>query len=328
MPAEAAAGQPPGAPAGATARTVPTMSRSTPTPTDPRPGDPDGPGVVAVIPAAGRARRLGPLPCSKEILPLAVDEAAAGDRPVRVACHGLLDRLYAGGARRALVVVGTDKWDIPRYLGPAYTPPAADPAAGELALAYVPAPASSSVPETLARALPFVGDSVVALGWPDVLFEPADAFARLLRRRAATGADVALGLFPTDRPWRTDMVDAGAGGEVRAIEVRPATSRLAHNWLIAAWTPRFGRFLGRRVASSGGDGGELQLGEVFRGALESGLSFTAEVFRRGRFLDVGTPADLAVAWRSVALHRVPVDGTVDALADPRRETRSDENEAV
>jgi glucose-1-phosphate thymidylyltransferase len=252
--------------------------------------------VVGLIPAAGRARRLGGLPGSKEVLPLGFSGGAAGPLP-RLACDGLLGAFAAAGVGRAVVALGGGKWDVPAALG--------DGRHGTdrgVALAYVPVHGSRSVPESLDRARPFVAGKVVAMGFPDVWFEPRGAFVPLLDRLAASGADVALGCFPAPDPRITDMVDLGAGGEVRRIEVRPAASRLALNWLIAAWTPRFTGFLARAVAAAAGDGpragAELQLGAVFAAALEAGLPLVAVPFPEGRFRDLGTPGDLAAVWRA------------------------------
>jgi glucose-1-phosphate thymidylyltransferase len=248
--------------------------------------------VIGLIPAAGRAERLGPLPCSKELLPIGFRPTPRGPAP-KVACHYLLDRFRAAGIPRAFLVLHESKWDVARYLG-----------TGELAdisLAYLSIPGSRSVPETLDRAHPFVSESLVALGFPDVLFEPEDAYARLLERRAATGADLVLGLFPTERCQTTDMVDCGADGRVRRIEVRPATTSLRFNWLIAVWTPAFTRHLHEMVKSSPAPAdGELQIGAVVRAAVEGGMHTEGVEFPAGWFRDIGTPADLAAAMRAGA----------------------------
>jgi glucose-1-phosphate thymidylyltransferase len=59
---------------------------------------------------------------------------------------------------------------------------------------------------TLDQAYPFVQDAVVAMGFPDILFQPDDAFVRLLARLEASNADVVLGLFPTEEPQKAGMV--------------------------------------------------------------------------------------------------------------------------
>lgn len=250
------------------------------------------PDVLGLIPAAGRAERLGRLPCSKELLPIGFRDTPQGPAP-KVACHYLLERFHAAGIRKTFLVLHESKWDVARYFG-----------TGEMAglsLAYLSIPGSRSVPETLSHAAPFVQGSRVALGFPDVLFEPEDAYARLLERQETTGADLVLGLFPTERCRTTDMVDCGPDGRVRRIEIRPETTSLRFNWLIAVWTPAFTRILGDSVRSGSGEGGELQIGAVMRNALEGGLHVQGVEFPEGRFRDIGTPADLAAALRGIVV---------------------------
>jgi glucose-1-phosphate thymidylyltransferase len=250
--------------------------------------------LVGLVPAAGRAQRLGSLPCSKELLPIGFRETAEGPVP-KVAGHYLLERLRAGGIRRAFMVLHESKGDVPRYFG-----------TGEIAdvnLAYLSIPGSRSVPETLDRAYFFVQDSIVALGFPDVLFEPVDAYARLVERRAATAADLVLGLFPAERFQTTDMVELGADGRVLRVEVRPASTSLCFNWLIAVWGPAFTRFLHEAVSGAPAEERELQIGTVVQGAVASGLQVEGVEFPNGSYRDIGTPAELAAAMREHA--RIP-----------------------
>ncbi len=254
------------------------------------------PPFVGLVPAAGKARRHGLLPCSKELLPVGWYEGAEGPR-LRVACQVLLERLRASGAREAFLVVDRDKGDIPRYLAAL----GEEPGVRLPALAFVSVADSPSVPETLDRAYPFLArspETVVGLGFADVLFAPADAFDRLLECRGETGAALVLGLFPAADPATTDMVETGPDGAVRRIEVRPATSELALNWLLAVWDRRFTEHLHRWVAGRRGRGeGELQLGAAFASAVAEGLPVQGVPFPRGSFLDLATPRDLLRALR-------------------------------
>lgn len=243
--------------------------------------------MIGLIPAAGRARRLGPLPCSKELLPIAVEEGR--EPPVRVLARHLLDSLALAGVERAVMVIDPAKRDLVEYLGEGGVPGPK--------VAFVLKPGSASVPETLDAAYPLVGGSVVALGFADVLFAPTEAFTRLLARYADGGADLVLGLFPATDCGSTDMVELGPEGRVLAIEVRPPQSALAHNWLLAVWGPRFSRFLHETVAGLDPACGEVQLGDLFRRALAAGLEARGVAFPDGRWLDVGTPAALALALR-------------------------------
>jgi glucose-1-phosphate thymidylyltransferase len=223
-------------------------------------------------------------------LPIGFRETPAGPVP-KVAGHYLLERFQAGGVRRALMVLHESKWDVPRYFG---TGEMAD-----VALAYLSIPGSRSVPETLDRAFPFTEEAIVALGFPDVIFEPIDAYARLIERQAATGADLVLGLFPTERFRTTDMVELGPDGRVRRVEVRPERTTLRFNWLIAVWGPAFTRLLHEAVRDRSMEE-ELQIGAVVQAAVASGLHVEGVEFPEGSYRDIGTPDQLAAAIREHA----------------------------
>jgi glucose-1-phosphate thymidylyltransferase len=251
--------------------------------------------VTAIVPAAGRARRLGGLPMSKELLPVGFDGPPESPRP-RLVCQGLLEALGRAQVERALMVVRRDKLDIPGHLsvalaaGTAPTPP----------LAYVVLDDSASLPETLRRALPFARRDTIALGFPDILFEPEDAFVTLLAEHRASGADLTLGLFPTppERRPTTDMVRLEADGRVSGIEVRPASSALPFNWLLAVWEPVVSQRLAAAPvvphpgeAAPGVRPPEPQLGAHFVRAVADGLRVRGVPFAGGGYRDLGTPGE-------------------------------------
>ncbi|MGH8772647.1 MAG: hypothetical protein ACREV2_15955, partial [Burkholderiales bacterium] len=68
--------------------------------------------VVGLIPAAGRALRLKPLPCSKELYPIGFHEAEPGVpfRP-KVVCHYLLEKMRAAGITQVCIILLRGKWD-------------------------------------------------------------------------------------------------------------------------------------------------------------------------------------------------------------------------
>lgn len=254
--------------------------------------------LVGLIPAAGRARRLGSLPSSKEVLPIGFRDTPAGRLP-RVACDCLLELLHVAGAARAFVVLREDKEDVARYLG-----------AGErcgVPIEYVRMAESASLPASLDRAYSFVRDARVALGFPDVQLEPADALARVAARQAESGADLVLGLFPAPRPESTDMVELDAGGRVVRIEVRPRATSLRLCWVLAVFGPAFTEHLHafvaeareRHAAGEAGQG-ELQIGAVVASAVECGLVVHGVEIEGGRFRDIGTPEDLAAVRNEVS----------------------------
>ena len=247
--------------------------------------------VVGLVPAAGEGSRIGRLPCSKELLPVGVVQPRPG-RP-RVACEFLLRELRDAGAERAYVILREGKWDIPTYLQDGHEM--------GLPLAYLLMRLPYGVPYTLDQATPFVQDATVLLGFPDIIFT-ADrpVYPRLLDELGATGADVVLGLFSTERPEKGDMVDLAPDGRVRSLVIKSATTGLRTGWAAAAWTPAFTAFLHDEVRRGGEgppDGGELHLGHVLCRAIDAGRDVRGVSFPNGRYVDIGTPDEL-VAYAS------------------------------
>lgn len=250
--------------------------------------------VIALIPAAGYGRRLGSIPCSKELLPLGWSRgpaAAGSETPAaptgKAMLEYLLERLARGGIRRALVLLREGKWDIPARLRDGHD--------WEIDLAYLVLPPTASAVETLAAATPWVEEATIALGFPDIVFHPADAFLELRRVQHNRGADVVLGLFPNRQPERSDMVETDDDGTVRRILIKQADHGLPHAWSIAVWTPVFTRYLARFRADHrhAPEPRELYVGDVVQAAIDDGLYVAAHLFEQGASADLGTPEALA-----------------------------------
>lgn len=249
--------------------------------------------VIGLIPAGGQATRLGRLPCSKELYPIGFQQGPA--RTPKVVCHYLLERMRAAGIARAFIVLRAGKWDIPAYFG--------DGAWLSMELAYLLMGAPFGAPYTLNQAWPFVRHARVALGFPDILFEPADAYARLLAHQTHTGAEIVLALFPASCSHKCDMVETDAQGRVRRIIIKPPATELRYTWMIAVWTPVFTELMHDHLAATlsrqCAGARELFVGDVIQAAIDAGLRVEAECFDDGRALDIGTPDDLQ---RAISLY--------------------------
>jgi glucose-1-phosphate thymidylyltransferase len=253
--------------------------------------------VIGLIPAAGRATRIAPLPCSKELYPIGFRPAddGRGLRP-KVACHYLLEKMQLAGIARTYIVLREGKWDIPAYLSNA--------AILNMHLAYLVTRESSSVPYTLDLAYPFVQHALVAFGFPDILFQPHDAFAQLLTHQQKSQPDILLGLFRAHQPEKVDMVDLADDGRVRQITIKPRRTQLRDTWAIAVWTPLFTHFLHTYVAARGTSSGtqpEVFIGHVFQAAIEAKLRVEAVPVSDEPYVDIGTPEDLTNAVRRFAV---------------------------
>ena len=263
--------------------------------------------IIGLIPAGGEAFRLQPLPCSKEIFPVGFYEE---DQELRLrpkaVCSYLLDRMSIAGVNKAFIVLRKGKWDIPTYLG--------DGKMYGFPLAYLFMDLPFGVPFTLDQAFPFVKDALVVFGFPDIIFEPRDAFPHLLNRNAKSSADVVLGLFPAHRPNKMDMVELDENNRITAIHIKPPKTDLRYTWIIAVWNANFTSFMHQYLLENlkTGDQGllnaeanrEMFIGEVIHAAITDGLQVEAEIFSDGRCLDIGTPEDLVKAIQKVRNNEV------------------------
>ncbi len=253
--------------------------------------------IVGILPAGGRGSRIEPLPCSKEIFPIGFGKVEGIDnvRPKAVSQY-LLEKMRKAGVKKAYFILREGKWDIPKYFG--------DGASVDMNLGYLMMRLPFGTPYTLDQASPFVGDSIVAFGFPDILFDAEDAYIQLLQRQASSGADVVLGLVSVAQPWTMDMVEIDDQCEVRSIVIKPSVSSLGFGWIIAVWSPVFTRFLheyleGQQregMPEEGLDGqSELSVGHVLQAAFQGGLRMEGVQFPECSYLDIGTPEHLRTA---------------------------------
>jgi glucose-1-phosphate thymidylyltransferase len=244
------------------------------------------------MPAAGRAVRLGRLPCSKEILPIGVRTSRSGERRICVLGEFLLDEFVRAGIEHVYLIVNPAKSDIVQYFGN-----------GErlgLRLDYVSVK-SPSTAFSIDSAYPFVRGSVCALGFPDILFPPCDPYSRMISTLEETGADIVLGLFPTEHASMVDMARCDRSGRVESIVVKPAAAPPGYEraWINAVWRPRFGDFLHDNLESlsqhRADTSRELYLSEVVMAAIDEGMVAYGTVVSDHACLDAGTPETYALA---------------------------------
>jgi glucose-1-phosphate thymidylyltransferase len=251
--------------------------------------------VIGLIPAAGRAERISPLPCSKELYPVGFWRCPGKKegRP-KVACHYLLEKMRIAGITRAYIVLRQGKWDIPAYLQ--------DGAMADMHLAYLMLGLPYGVPYTLDQAYPFVRDTIIAFGFPDILFKPDDTFVRLIAEHEGSKSDITLGLFPADSPRNVDMVKLDENSRIREVFIKPEHTKLRLTWGVAVWSPLFTSFLHEYLASLKGSRAvkpELSMGHIIKAAVARGLKVEGISVSEDPYLDIGTPKNLLKAIRNI-----------------------------
>lgn len=251
-----------------------------------------GVAVVGVLPAAGKGSRLGHLPCSKEILPLAAAQDRHGAPRVYVLSDCLLAEFQRAGIGHIAVATAPHKQDIAAYFN--------NSARHSAAFSYVYL-ASPNTPASVLAALEDYPGSCAALGFPDILYGRDDAYSKLLHELDQSGADLVLGLYPTEHPHLVDMVRCDVDGRVSGLRIKPdqPPAEYTHCWLSAVWQPSFTAFMQDSMAAeteaAAADGRELYVGDLITAALGAGLDVRAVVVTDTPCLDAGTPATYAEA---------------------------------
>lgn len=253
--------------------------------------------VVGLMPAGGKAERIAPLPCSKELFPLGFQlmEGSSRPRPKAVG-HYLLEKFQLAGITKTYIILRKGKWDIPAYFGH-----------GEFVnmhLGYLIMGESLGPPFTLDQAYPFVHDKLVAFGFPDIMISSENVFSSLLTQQERTQADVVLAVFPAHKPQIMDMVEMDENGKIHAMFLKPDKTDLELCWLGGVWTPVFTQFMHEYLqrfrkkndfkTSKGGklESEDLTVGAVIQAAISKGLQTYGVVFPEGKYIDIGTPDNL------------------------------------
>ena len=248
--------------------------------------------LVGLIPAAGVAGRVSPLPGSKELFPVGFQEIEVDGhvqlRP-KVMSQYLLDNMFRAGAQKIWIVLGKGKWDIMHYYG--------DGSEFGGYIAYLLIDKLWGMPYTLDQARPWLDRDTVLFGMPDTIFTPSDALAQMVARQAEVKADVTLGIFPTDQPQRLCPVVMDEQGRVLSMTDKPVHTDVMNTWGCACWSPSFTEFMQGFLSTIAPPSQEVVLASVFRAAIEEGLAVHGVFFEEGEYIDVGTPDDLVIAVR-------------------------------
>ncbi|AKG24769.1 dTDP-glucose pyrophosphorylase [Calothrix sp. 336/3] len=255
--------------------------------------------VVGLLPAGGQATRISPLPLSKELYPIGFQDFGETSRyRPKVVSQYLLEKMRLAGIQNTYFILRPGKWDIPGYFG--------DGSIIDMNIGYLIMNLPYGVPFTLDQAYTFIQDKIVALGFPDILFQPENAYTKILQRLTTNQVDIVLGLFPTDKPQKAGMVDFDERGKVRQIIEKPKETNLKYMWGIAVWQPSFTEFLHNYLIPIKQQNNlpqmpEIPIGDVIKAAITHGLKVEAEVFIDGSYLDIGTPDDLLQAVQKFSI---------------------------
>lgn len=245
--------------------------------------------TIAIIPSAGKAKRLSPLPFSKELYPVGIQIPGQEKAGLKVISSFLLESLIFAGVANVHFVIRPEKNDIPEYYkgGKDYN----------CNIAYHVADYEYGVPYSINQVYPFVKDNNVAFGFPDIYIEPLNIFARLIDKfNQNKNADVLLGLAPIPDYKHWDMIETGENSKVKRLMLHSENGKgLKYGWAIAIWRPSFTKFLKNFVkgqlqsfSSEELNNNEHSIGYVFQKAIDDGMNIYGAPFDEAVCLDAGT----------------------------------------
>ncbi len=248
---------------------------------------------VGVIPMAGLGSRLGTLPFSKELYPVAIPERLWEKESFKPAVISdvLVAQMKYAGIRNIHMVIREGKWDIPGHFR----------GGGDrgLNIAFHVADNESGVPFSIRQAYPFIKGRHVVMGFPDIYMSPGTVPTRLMDALSKEReAQVVLALFHVEDPENWDVAGMKPNGLVWDIAVKEPSEKVGSMaWVAAAWKPGFSDFLNACVADRTGgmvDGreGELQLSHVFLEYIKNGNKIRGMKVPGGTCADLGTPEGL------------------------------------
>ena len=243
--------------------------------------------LVGIIPAAGTASRLNPIPCSKELFPIGVygesNVLRGYPKPV---CMYTIENMKEAGIENIYITIRKGKWDIPHYLG--------DGKKFGVNIAYLVMGLSYGAPFSINQAFPFIAGKNVALGYPDIIIEQKGLYTDLYRQLRSSDACIVLALFNGENCKQIDMVELDKNGNIIRIDIKPPKSDLQYTWMGAVWKPSFSEYLNNTLGSGENINktDEFYFGNVLNSALNDGLKIGYSLFPHGRYIDIGTPENI------------------------------------
>jgi glucose-1-phosphate thymidylyltransferase len=258
---------------------------------------------IGLIPAAGIAKRLGSLGFSKELFPIGSNwEKKEGC--LKAVSSYLLEKYRLSGVKNVYTVIRKGKWDIIDYYG--------DGAKIGIKMAYLVMAHPYGVPYTLDQAYPFVKTAKIFLGFPDILFEPENAFTVADDAFEQKRADLMIGLYPVNdkkQMQQSDMVQFDEHGRITQIIVKPESTDLKFSWVFAIWKPEFTLFMHNYLKNElvkrqkCSTQAEIHLGHIIQAAIESGFNVFGHLFADYHFIDVGSPSNISQALKEYFLQK-------------------------
>jgi glucose-1-phosphate thymidylyltransferase len=229
--------------------------------------------MIGIIPAAGAGKRIQPLGCSKELLPVGSRTVNGVERPKAVSEY-LVERMIAAGATQICMIISPEKTDVVKYYAERDYP---------AEIFYVVQRKPRGLCDALFRAAPFTRrHEQVLIGLPDTIWFPENAYRNALD---FDRANVNLILFPVRNPSAFDAVICDELGYVEEVQVKKPHP--GSDWVWGAVTTTGECFYRLKLLWEARRRADEYLGDLLNAFLEAGS--VARGLQCGEiYMDVGT----------------------------------------
>ncbi len=227
--------------------------------------------VVAIVPAAGLASRLGSPVVPKELL--LIPGPNAGLEPV---IFDALRRCHQAGIQEVVVVSRPGKALLNVFVDEHLE--SAWPALNVTRVTQ----SGSGLLGAVKTAVDVVKGDIYVLVLPDTVVRPITCLKPVVRR-VRQGAALAFGVFPTKNPREQAPVELDGKGKVVKLQEKPRRPLANNTWGVLAFDGRLCLLLDKETAFC----------DVLSAALTKGLDVQGVFFGEGQYIDTGTMDGLA-----------------------------------
>ncbi len=249
---------------------------------------------IGIIPAAGKATRLGTIPCSKEILPIGFIED--NNEEIHSGVLTCIDHSLMAFAEANIntikVTINPEKEDIKKYVNKRKLH-------DNLKISFKSIQNSPNILISINSAISSKNDNIVLL-FPDIIFDPKDMLIKLKETFHNKNPDIVLALFPTDRGDKMDIVSTDKNNRIKQVIPKPGSGISGYTWISAIWNQKFSGLLAKEIKQTEtitSQNQEIFIGHIVDIAIKKDLKVLGVPFNKGWCSDLGTPTDLKKYWR-------------------------------
>lgn len=232
--------------------------------------------VIGLIPAAGKGLRLG-LPYPKELYPIILNNKY---KPV---AEFVFDSMKAANIKNIVFVINESKHQLIGYFGNGVRTGTNISYVVQEIYKKQEGVASTGLCDAIDSAYHLTKGKTVCFGMPDTIIKPGDIFKILLRENN----DVTLALFKTTTPQRFGMVETDKTGRVLKIVDKPKRTSLKYMWGCIVWSPKFTKYLHKKVFS-----GVSDFAKILNDSISDGMVLGTIKITNGTYIDIGTPENI------------------------------------